>query len=750
MKKRYRRVLALAMALSIAVMLCAAPAAAVEDTAPPVIHSAAITQKVVIGETVTLTLDAEDEVSGVKLAFLTYRSAAGTSYTLTFTNPGASQSFAASLAVPLAMEPGVWTAEHIAVYDYAQNGVSYVRGGEGPVDFSKLDLTIADNPDKDCVAPTLRSLTVKNSRISAPGKVEFEAEITDNAPGEIRATMYIYVGTFRDAVGLVYNPSTGTYQGALSIAAADKRKTIAFESLFLYDSAGNMVSYIDGDPTQVSSDQIVRRLNPSWVPKITITNAIRDTIPPKLREYSYDEQRVYAPASVNYTMEIEDADPEGMDATVTFFYEPDGQSAQFFCHSGLRYVGGTTFAATGSLTLDQYTEPGSLYIHRLELTDSSGNTQVYTVDGSEGERLPKKSVRVVSGRSPDLTTGTTVTGYLEKIRAASDDAVIVLDCTGDSRVPAAAFAAIRGTNRTLILNHNGIEWVFFGDSLPNADKAVDCAVSYRIFRGGAAEDYEEDSTDAVLAELLQSKPALLIQFAPNGQLPGPALVRIKAEYTFRDEIGIAGLDAYFYNEQQGRLDAVDKGIAMAEDGYYPFVITHNSAYLLAPQKGAGSVPASGSGGEGGGASDAPETSGSPEGAATGSTDSLDEGSTAGIGEESTSAPSKTETAGRTDAAAAGTSTGAGGGQRAGGSMLWGILAAAIGGVVILALVVLLAVPRTRMAIRRLLRQGASGPSAEGFPAAVDNPSTGGEASAEGPAGEAREDGEDGRQDSDTP
>ena len=76
-------------------------------------------------------------------------------------------------------------------------------------------------------------------------------------------------------------------------------------------------------------------------------------------------------------------------------------------------------------------------------------------------------------------------------------------------------------------------------------------------------------------------------------------------------------------------------------------------------------------------------------------------------------------------------------------MLWGILAAAIGGVVILALVVLLAVPCTRMAIRRLLRQGASGPSAEGTPAAVDNPSTGGEASA-GSAGEAPEDGGDGK------
>ena len=83
-------------------------------------------------------------------------------------------------------------------------------------------------------------------------------------------------------------------------------------------------------------------------------------------------------------------------------------------------------------------------------------------------------------------------------------------------------------------------------------------------------------------------------------------------------------------------------------------------------------------------------------------------------------------------------------------MLWGILAGGSRRRGDLALVVLLAVPRTRMAIRRLLRQGASGPSAEGFPAAVDNPSTGGEASAEGPAGEAREDGEDGRQDSDTP
>ena len=83
-------------------------------------------------------------------------------------------------------------------------------------------------------------------------------------------------------------------------------------------------------------------------------------------------------------------------------------------------------------------------------------------------------------------------------------------------------------------------------------------------------------------------------------------------------------------------------------------------------------------------------------------------------------------------------------------MLWGILAAAIGGAVILAAAVLLAVPRTRMAIRRLLRQGASGPSAEGSPAAVDNPCAGGGASAAGSAGEAQEDSGDGKQGSDAP
>ena len=81
------------------------------------------------------------------------------------------------------------------------------------------------------------------------------------------------------------------------------------------------------------------------------------------------------------------------------------------------------------------------------------------------------------------------------------------------------------------------------------------------------------------------KKGLSIKFKNNGALPGVAKIRLKADYVFRNYIGIKGLYVYQYNIKTNKngevlFIKVAKEVKMSEDGYYDFYLIHNSEYII--------------------------------------------------------------------------------------------------------------------------------------------------------------------------
>ena len=83
-----------------------------------------------------------------------------------------------------------------------------------------------------------------------------------------------------------------------------------------------------------------------------------------------------------------------------------------------------------------------------------------------------------------------------------------------------------------------------------------------------------------------SGKALILKFAPNGELPGVAKVRIKLDYTLRNYIG-EEVYVYYYDENDNSKifsDIVGDSIKMTDSGWFEFSIDHNSAYVFTNTK----------------------------------------------------------------------------------------------------------------------------------------------------------------------
>lgn len=120
------------------------------------------------------------------------------------------------------------------------------------------------------------------------------------------------------------------------------------------------------------------------------------------------------------------------------------------------------------------------------------------------------------------------------ITNSDNDAFIVVNSTNNSEVSENAFAAIKGTERTLEFISNGIKWTFDGADITNP-KPVDLSFSY---------DTTIDTTDAdgdTLNKILGNTNSVVLHFADNGILPGKATVSIKADYATRKYLGTEGL-----------------------------------------------------------------------------------------------------------------------------------------------------------------------------------------------------------------
>ena len=128
------------------------------------------------------------------------------------------------------------------------------------------------------------------------------------------------------------------------------------------------------------------------------------------------------------------------------------------------------------------------------------------------------------------------------------------------------FMAIKEKNIKLTVNTRENQIIFDGNNI-EITKDINAEISYNLV-----------NKDSLLKEIVQE--GVVINFANNGELPGTALIRIKATEELKQALDMDTILVYYYNEETKELTQMTDDAIYNEDGYIEFSINHNSKYLL--------------------------------------------------------------------------------------------------------------------------------------------------------------------------
>ena len=269
---------------------------------------------------------------------------------------------------------------------------------------------VEPNRAVDTTPPTLSSISLSATSVTAPGQITVTATASDDSSGVGEFFVAFYNGETNSEldVGLQLD-SAGNYSGTLSFGeyANSGSYTIAYASLA--DNAGNQREYYGaGWPDGYEHSGFSKLPNSCYSLSFSVLNdKPHDTTPPTLNSISLSATSVNAPAEITFTAAASDN------------------------LSGVRYVYIEFSSSESSSPFGVYFEPdsagilsqtyyfgeyngGSYTIAYVHLGDNAGNTISYYGAGATVtngcSKLPNscysKSFRVISSKPTDVTPPT--------------------------------------------------------------------------------------------------------------------------------------------------------------------------------------------------------------------------------------------------------------------------------------------------------------------------------------------------------
>ena len=146
---------------------------------------------------------------------------------------------------------------------------------------------------------------------------------------------------------------------------------------------------------------------------------------------------------------------------------------------------------------------------------------------------------------------------------------IVVNIDENTTISEDLFKVIIGTDRKLVINTNNNQLIFNGRDVTES-KAIDAAMSTTKI-----------SEDEDISKLVSD--GIVVNFVSNGNLPGNALVRLKATPVIKNVLGNKKANVYYYDEVENGFNVIAEGVSL-NDGYYEFAISHHSKYILTTNK----------------------------------------------------------------------------------------------------------------------------------------------------------------------
>ena len=205
---------------------------------------------------------------------------------------------------------------------------------------------------------------------------------------------------------------------------------------------------------------------------------------------------------------------------------------------------------------------------------SSANvTTTYTLSGSnQTEKLNFNYTIEVSENSnaEAIYNNEDITAEVISNLYESSNPVITINASGDTIINSEIFNIAKSTNKRLIISNNDNSLIFDGGEI-NTPKAIDASIAVGKIR-----------LNTTIGGLVPN--GIIVSFADNGNLPGKATVKIKANKITDEILGVKDVYVYFFNTSNQKFVSISDNVRKTSDGYYEFEITHNSDYILVNEK----------------------------------------------------------------------------------------------------------------------------------------------------------------------
>lgn len=239
-----------------------------------------------------------------------------------------------------------------------------------------------------------------------------------------------------------------------------------------------------------------------------------------------------------------------------------------------------------------------IFIDRIEISDSSGNTSYYSGGGyalhyKDGKYVEEYGICqddqgfYVSGNSEkfyyDMVTvkdefsialqmGLNNPKLKQQLKGLEEGQTAFINIDTPAVAKKALFEAIKGKDVNLVLHKKNYEWVFNGKDITNP-KDINLDIDFSVT---SADEY---STNAKIIDIV---------FYKNGTLPGKANVRIKSDYTFKTFNLTDSIILYYKNEKTNALQEEKNSniqlILDDTDKWLEFDVTHNSKFVASKSR----------------------------------------------------------------------------------------------------------------------------------------------------------------------
>ncbi|MFL0268829.1 cell wall-binding repeat-containing protein [Candidatus Clostridium radicumherbarum] len=216
----------------------------------PVFQSLTIDkQNATVGDTINFTVNASDNISGIKSIYITYRTPITNKAEFIYLSLK-NGVYVGSKTITNSDEAGTWKIEEIVLFDNANNitQVWNTAGGFSGTDTSTdkyQDLSYGNfninGTSADVTSPVFQSLTIDKQNATVGDTINFTVNATDDISG-IKSIYITYRTPITNKVESIFlSLKNGVYVGSKIITNSDEAGTWKIEEIVLFDNANNIM-----------------------------------------------------------------------------------------------------------------------------------------------------------------------------------------------------------------------------------------------------------------------------------------------------------------------------------------------------------------------------------------------------------------------------------------------------------------------------------------------------------------------------